>query len=181
MKFLFDLLPVILFFVAFKLADIYVATAVAMVATIAQIAWVGLKYKKVEATQWASLVLILVFGGMTIAFQDKTFIQLKPTILYALFALGLWLSATFFKKNLIQLAMGSQIKIEDDLQEYVWKTLNLAWVVFFIVMGLLNVYVAYQFSEDTWVNFKLFGSMGLMLVFIIAQGVWLNRFIVQEE
>jgi len=91
------------------------------------------------------------------------------------------LSATFFKKNLIQLAMGSQIKIEDDLQEYVWKTLNLAWVVFFIVMGLLNVYVAYQFSEDTWVNFKLFGSMGLMLVFIIAQGVWLNRFIVQEE
>lgn len=181
MKFLFDLLPVILFFVAFKVADIYVATAVAMVATIAQIAWVGLKYKKVEPTQWASLVLILVFGGMTIAFQDKTFIQWKPTILYGFFAIGLWVSAAFFKKNLIQIAMGSQIRIEPHWDAYVWKTLNNAWILFFIVMGLLNLYVAYQFSEDAWVNFKLFGSMGLMLVFIIAHGVWLNRYIVQEE
>jgi intracellular septation protein len=149
MKFLFDLLPVILFFVAFKMADIYVATAVAIIATIAQISWLGLKYRKVEPMQWASLGLIVVFGGLTIGLQDKTFIQWKPTILYWLFAVGLWASVTFWNKNLIQI--------------------------------LLNLYVAYQFDEATWVNFKLFGGMGLLFAFVLVQGFWLNKFIDHEE
>jgi intracellular septation protein len=167
MKFLFDLLPVILFFVAFKMADIYVATAVAIIATIAQIGWLGLKYRKVEPMQWASLGL--------------TFIQWKPTILYWLFAVGLWASVTFWNKNLIQMAMGKQIRFKSEAEQQLWPQLNLAWSLFFLGMGLLNLYVAYQFDEATWVNFKLFGGMGLLFAFVVAQGFWLNKFIDQEE
>ncbi len=181
MKFLFDLLPVILFFVAFKMADIYVATGVAMAATLAQIIWVALKYKKVEPMQWASLALIMVFGGLTIGLQDKTFIQWKPSILYWLFSIGLWPSATFWKKNLIQAAMEAQLTLKPGVHKNLWQQLNLAWVVFFLIMGILNLLVAYQFDEATWVNFKLFGGMGLMLAFVIAQGIWLNKFIVNEH
>ena len=181
MKFLFDLLPIILFFVAFKMADIYVATGVAMAATLAQINWVALKYKKVEPMQWASLALIMIFGGLTIGLQDKTFIQWKPSILYWLFSIGLWASATFWKKNLIQAAMAHQLTLKPGVGQHLWHQLNLAWIVFFLIMGILNLVVAYQFDEATWVNFKLFGGMGLMLAFVIAQGVWLNKFIVSEH
>ncbi len=181
MKFLFDLLPVILFFVAFKMADIYVATAVAMIATIAQIMWVAAKYKKVEPMQWASLGLIMVFGGLTIALQDKTFIQWKPTLLYWLFAIGLWASVLIWKKNLIQAAMAHQLTLKPGVGQELWSKLNHAWALFFIVMGCVNLYVAYQFDEATWVNFKLFGGMGILLAFIIAQGIWLNQFIVHES
>ncbi len=181
MKFLFDLLPVILFFVAFKIADIYVATAVAMIATVVQIIWVAAKYKKVEPMQWASLGLIMVFGGLTIAFQDKTFIQWKPTILYWLFAGGLLASALIWKKNLIQAAMAHQLTLKSGVGPDIWTKLNNAWAIFFVLMGFLNLYVAYQFDEATWVNFKLFGGMGILFAFIIAQGVWINQFIVQES
>ena len=181
MKFLFDLLPVILFFVAFKMADIYVATGVAMAATLAQIIWVALKYKKVEPMQWASLALIMIFGGLTIGLQDKTFIQWKPSILYWLFSISLWASATFWKKNLIQAAMAHQLTLKPGVGQHLWHQLNLAWIVFFLIMGILNLVVAYQFDEATWVNFKLFGGMGLMLAFVIAQGIWLNKFIVSEH
>lgn len=181
MKFLFDLLPVILFFVAFKMADIYVATGVAMAATVAQIIWVAAKYKKVEPMQWASLGLIMVFGGLTIGLQDKTFIQWKPTILYWLFALGLIASATIWKKNLIQAAMAHQISLKPGVGQELWVKLNNAWAIFFVIMGFINLYVAYQFDETTWVNFKLFGGMGILFAFIIAQGIWLNQFIVHES
>ena len=181
MKFLFDLLPVILFFVAFKMADIYVATAVAIASTIAQIIYVAIKYKKVEAIQWASLGLIVVFGGLTIGLQDKTFIQWKPTILYWLFAVGLLASALIGKKNLLQTAMGKQIKLKPGIGNKLWTKLNFAWVIFFISMGFLNLYVAYKFDEATWVNFKLFGGMGILFTFIIAQGFWLNQYMEQEQ
>jgi intracellular septation protein len=181
MKFLFDLLPVILFFVAFKMADIYVATGVAMAATVAQIIWVAAKYKKVEPMQWASLGLIMVFGGLTIGLQDKTFIQWKPTILYWLFAVGLIASAAIWKKNLIQAAMAHQISLKPGVGQELWVKLNNAWAIFFVIMGFINLYVAYQFDETTWVNFKLFGGMGILFAFIIAQGIWLNQFIVHES
>jgi intracellular septation protein len=181
MKFLFDLLPVILFFVAFKMADIYVATGVAMAATVAQIIWVAAKYKKVEPMQWASLGLIMVFGGLTIGLQDKTFIQWKPTILYWLFAVGLIASAAIWKKNLIQAAMAHQINLKPGVGQELWVKLNNAWAIFFVIMGVINLYVAYQFDETTWVNFKLFGGMGILFAFIIAQGIWLNQFIDHES
>jgi intracellular septation protein len=181
MKFLFDLFPVILFFVAFKFADIYVATGVAMLATLAQIAWVYFRHKKVEATMWVSLVLILVFGGLTILLQDKLFIQLKPTILYWIFSAFLFFSAQFFKKNWIESLMTKQVSLKPTSPASIWLKLNHAWAGFFFLMGALNIYIAFNFSEDTWVNFKLFGGMGLLLAFIILQGLWLGRYIDAKE
>ena len=181
MKFLFDLFPVILFFVAFKLADIYVATLVAIAATIAQIVWLIARRKKVEGMQWASLILIVFFGGLTILLQDKTFIQWKPTVLYWLFAAVLFISAQCFKKNWIESLMGKQITLKPDSPKSLWLKLNHAWALFFFFMGVLNIYVAYTFSEDIWVNFKLFGGIGLLIAFVIAQGLWLSRYMDAEQ
>jgi intracellular septation protein len=181
MKFLFDLFPVILFFVAFKFADIYTATIVAMIATIAQILWVYYRHRKIDAMQWMSLVLIIVLGALTILLQDKTFIQLKPTALYWFFAAGLYISAQFFNKNWIQVLMGKQVTLKENTARNTWSQLNLAWSIFFFLMGALNLYVAFQFSEDTWVNFKLFGTTALLVVFVIAQGFWLSKHMEEEK
>ena len=171
MKFLFDLFPVILFFVAFKFQGIYAATGVAIAATVVQIGWVWLRHRTVEPMQWVSLVIISVFGGATLLLHNETFIKWKPTVLYWLFAATLTLSALVWRKNLIRAMLGKQVTMPDAA----WSKLNAAWAAFFAVMGVVNLYVAYQFSTDAWVNFKLFGSMGLMLVFILAQSVWLSR------
>lgn len=177
MKFLFDLFPVILFFVAYKFAGIYVATGVAIAATVAQIAWVKFRHGKVEKMLWVSFGLIVVFGGMTLLLHDPTFIKWKPTVLYWLFAVVLLGSALFLRRNLIRAMLEQQVSLPDP----VWARLNLSWVGFFTVMGGLNLYVAYHYSEADWVNFKLFGGMGLMLVFIVAQGMMLAKYVDQTE
>lgn len=177
MKFLFDLFPVILFFAAYKFADIYVATGVAIGATFMQIAWVYFRHGKVDKMLWVSLGLITVFGGLTLLLHDPTFIKWKPTILYWLFATALLGSALLFGKNLIRTMLEKQVA----LPEAIWARLNLAWAVFFAVMGLLNLYVAYSYSEPDWVNFKLFGATGLMFVFIIAQGLMLSKYVEEKE
>jgi intracellular septation protein len=171
MKFLFDLFPVILFFAAFQVWDIYVATGVAIAATFAQIGWLALRKKKIEPMLWASLAIIVVFGGLTLALRDKTFIQWKPTVLYWLFA-GVLAGAALAGRNLIKAMMSKQLA----LPEPVWARLNWSWVGFFAFMGAANLYVAYNFSESAWVNFKLFGGLGLMLLFVLAQGVVLSRY-----
>jgi len=175
MKFLFDLFPIILFFIAFKFGDIYTATIVAMVATIGQILWVYYRHRKIDAMQWISLVMILVFGSLTIFLHDKTFIQLKPTALYWLFSGALFISAQFFNKNWIQVLMGKQVTLKAESAYSVWHRLNTAWAAFFFFMGVLNLYIAFEYSEEAWVNFKLFGSTGLLIAFVIIQGVWLAR------
>lgn len=177
MKFLFDLFPVILFFAAYKFADIYVATGVAIGATFVQIGWVHFRHGKVDKMLWVSLGLIVVFGGMTLLLRDPTFIKWKPTVLYWLFAVILLGSALLFRKNLIRAMMEKQVVLPDP----VWGKLNLAWAGFFAFMGALNLYVAYNFSESDWVNFKLFGGMGLMLAFIVAQGLMLSKYIEEEK
>jgi len=177
MKFLFDMFPVILFFVAFKMYDIYAATVIAIAATALQIGWVWFKHRKVDKIQWISLGLIVVFGGATLLLRDETFIKWKPTVLYWLFSMVLLVSALFFRKNLIKAMMGSQITAPDN----VWKKLLVAWVGFFAFMGAINLFVAYGYSTDTWVNFKLFGSMGLMLVFIVGQAIVLAPHIKGNE
>jgi intracellular septation protein len=171
MKFLFDLFPVILFFAAFQVWDIYVATGVAIAATFAQIGWLALRRQKIEPMLWASLAIIVVFGGLTLMLRDKTFIQWKPTVLYWLFAAVL-AGAALTGRNLIKAMMSKQIA----LPEPVWAKLNWSWVGFFAFMGAANLFVAYNFSESAWVNFKLFGGLGLMLVFVLAQGVVLSRY-----
>ncbi len=171
MKFLFDLFPVVLFFVAFKIAGIYIATAVAIVATFAQVAWLKLRKKKVEPMLWASLAIIVVFGGATLFLQDETFIKWKPTVLYWLFAAVLG-GAALLRRNLIRAMLSQHMQLPDP----VWSRLNLAWVGFFALMGMLNLYVAYNYSTDLWVNFKLFGGMGLMLVFVFAQALVIGKY-----
>ena len=173
MKFLFDLFPIILFFVAFKAFDIYVATGVVIAATAAQIGWVWHRHRKVDTMLWVSLGLVVVFGGATLFLRDETFIKWKPTVLYCLFAAVLLVSARFFGKNLIR-AMLSQAQME--LPETLWSRLNLAWAAFFTFMGVLNLWVAFTFSTDTWVSFKVFGVMPLTMIFALAQIGLLKRY-----
>lgn len=173
MKFLFDLFPVLLFFAAYKLADIYVATGVAIVATVGQIAWMWFRHRKVEQMLWVSFGIIVVFGGATLLLRDETFIKWKPTVLYWLFAATLLIAAHIFRKNLIRAMMEKQISLPDP----VWSTVNLSWAAFFVVMGVLNIYVAYSYSTDIWVDFKLFGGTGLMLAFVLAQAFLLAKYV----
>ena len=176
MKFLFDFFPVILFFIAFKVADIYVATGVAIAATFLQIGYVLARRRKVTGMQWASLVIIGVFGGATLLLRDETFIKWKPTVLYWL-AGAAFLGALAFGKNLVKAVM-SEGGLE--LPEPIWARLCVAWGVFFIFKGALNLWVAYTFATDVWVNFKLFGGMGLMIAFVIAQAMWLSKYLPDE-
>ncbi len=176
MKFLFDFFPVILFFIAFKLADIYVATAVAIAATLVQVGWLRLRRRRVEPMLWASLGIIVLFGGATLLLQDETFIKWKPTVLYWLFGAVL-AGALLFRRNLIRAMLSGQVQLPDP----VWSRLNWSWIGFFAFMGALNLYVAYNYSTDHWVNFKLFGGMGLMLVFVLAQALVLARYIEEKD
>jgi len=172
-KFLFDLFPLILFFIAYRSADIYTATAVAMAASAAQIVWLKARQRAIETTHWINLVVIVVFGGATLAFQSDTFIKWKPTVLYWVFAAALLGSRIIFKRNLILRLLQAQVSVADP----VWERLNLAWAGFFALAGAANLYVAFSghFSIDQWVNFKVFGLMGLLFAFAIAQAFWLAR------
>jgi len=170
-----DYLPLILFFVAFKWQGIYVATAVAIVASIIQIAWLRIKRGRVEVIHWLSLAIIVIFGGATLALHDDTFIRWKPTVLYGLFGAILAVGRIGFRKNLLTYLMKGVV-----LPEPVWARLTWAWVGFFAFMGAANLYVAYSYPLDTWVNFKVWGGIGLFLVFAVVQGFWLSRYL-QEE
>jgi intracellular septation protein len=177
MKFLFDLFPVILFFAAFKLADIYVATAVAIGATFLQIGLLALLKRKIEPMLWVSLAIIVVFGGATLVLRDETFIKWKPTVLYWLFGAVLAGSALLFRRNLMRSMLSTQVRLPDP----VWARLNWSWVGFFAFMGVANLLVALNFTTDQWVNFKLFGATGLMLAFVVGQAFFLARHIQEED
>jgi len=177
MKFLFDLFPVVLFFVAFKLFDIYTATAVAIAASVAQIGWLKWKRRKVDTMMWVTLVIIVVFGGATLVLHDETFIKWKPTVLYWLFGAVIGGAQLAFRKNLIRAVLAEQVR----LPEPVWTRLNWSWAAFFVFMGAANLYVAFSFSTDTWVNFKLFGGMGLMLLFVLLQAAFLARHMEEKQ
>ncbi|SRR5690554_977538 len=177
-KFLFDLFPLILFFIAFRFADIYTATAVAIAAGILQFLWLKLRAKTIETMHWINLLVIIVFGGATLFFQNDAFIKWKPTVLYWIFAAALVGGRLFFKKNLIHKLMGGQIQ----LPQLAWDRLNLSWAGFFALCGALNLYVAFsgQFTESQWVNFKVFGLMILMILFVILQSIWMSRYMKED-
>jgi len=180
MKFLFEFLPILAFFIAFKTFDIYVATGVAIAITLLQMFWLKFKKQPITKMQIFNFLIILIFGGLTIFLHDKTFIMIKPTILYWSFALALAISFYFFKKNLIQIVLGKEIKFKDNADPTIWSKVNLSWVIYFALLGLLNLYVAYNFTEETWVNFKL-STIGLLVVFIVLQGLWLSKYIQTDE
>jgi intracellular septation protein len=160
-----------------KLAPILLATVVVIAATIGQIVWVKLRHGKVDKMLWISLALVVVFGGMTLLFQDESFIKWKPTILYWVFAASMAFSAIVLKKNAIKAMLGEQMV----LPENVWAKVNISWIAFFTGMGLLNLFIAFNFPTDVWVNFKLFGGMGLLLVFVIAQGMFLSKYVEEKQ
>ncbi len=205
MKLLFDFLPIILFFGAFKYAEsqrdwaaafatdhfgfmvsggivgpneapVLLATLVVIVATLAQVGWLLMRGRKVDLMLWVSLALVVVLGGATVWFHNETFIKWKPSVLYWAMGVAFWLSQLVFRKNLLRALIGDQLELPDA----VWHRLNFAWIAFFAMMGLLNLIVAYSFSTDTWVNFKLFGGIGLMLLFTLGQGLYLSRYLPDE-
>ena len=177
MKFLFDLFPILLFFLAYKLYDIYVATAVAIGAAFVQTGAYWLKHRKFEKMHLITLGILVLFGGLTLFLRDPVFIKWKPTVVNWLFGVSFLGSQFIGKQTLVERMMGHAITVPTPI----WSRLNWAWTLFFLGMGLLNLYVAYNFSEDTWVNFKLFGMMGLTLVFVFAQAFYLSRYMQAPE
>jgi intracellular septation protein len=177
MKFLSDFFPIILFFIAYQASDIYVATAVAIGASAAQVAWFKLRHKKVENMQWVTLGLLVFFGGLTLVLRDPDFIKWKPTVVNWLFAIAFLGSQFIGEKTLLQRMMDHAV----SLPAGIWARLNIIWITFFITIGLLNLYVAFNYSEETWVNFKLFGMLGITFIFIIAQGFYIARHVKDED
>ena len=177
MKFLFDFFPILLFFVAYQLYDIYVATAVAIVASIVQVGWQWLKQRRVERMHLITMIIIVVLGGTTLILQDERFIKWKPTVVNWLFGVAFLGSQFIGKKTIAERMMSNAMA----LPAAVWIRVNLAWAVFFIAMGVLNLYVAFNFDTDTWVNFKLYGMLGLTLAFVIAQAFYLARHLEPES
>ncbi len=171
MKLLADFLPILLFFVAYKFSGIFVATAVAIAVSVGQVAWAWFRHGKVERMPLVTAGLMVVLGGATLAFHDDTFVRWKPTAVNWVFALVFVGSQFIGGQPLIRRMLGANL----ELPEAVWRKLNLAWASFFAAMGVANLYVAFNFDTDTWVNFKLFGMMGLTLAFVLAQAVYLTR------
>lgn len=171
MQLLLDFLPVFAFFVAYLLADIYVATAVLIVAVLIQTAISLIRHRKVSPMLLTSAVLVLIFGGLTLIVHDATFIKWKPTLVNLLFAAAFAASQFMRGPTIVQRMIGDNLK----LAEADWRRLNLMWIGFFLFAGAANLYVAYSFPEATWVKFKVFGLLGLTLIFVLLQGVWLSR------
>jgi len=205
MKILLDFLPILLFFVTFKYANghkdwaaalatqhlgfavaggqvgaeeapVLLATVVVVLATVCQVVWLKARGRRVDLMLWVSLALVIVLGGLTVWLHSETFIKWKPTLLYWVMGCTLWVGSAIFGRNLLRVLLAEQLKLPDRQ----WRNLNRAWIVFFLAMGLLNLWIAYTFSTETWVNFKLFGGMGLLLVFTLAQGLYLQRHVVEE-
>jgi intracellular septation protein len=170
MQLLFDFLPVIAFFAAYKISgSIFVATAVIIVAVVAQTTLQWVRHRKVSSMALISGTLVLVFGGLTLLIHDKAFIQWKVTVVNWLFAIAFIASRYFGDRTIIERLLGENLQLEPTL----WRRLNWAWGLFFLALGAINLYVAYNYPETVWVNFKLFGVLGLTIVFALVQGFWL--------
>jgi len=205
MKFLLDFLPLLLFFGTFKFADankewaaafasdhlgflvsggvvgvdeapVLLATLIVIAATLVQVVTLKLMRRKIDLMLWITLALVVVLGGATVWFHNATFIKWKPSAAFWAMGLALWVSQAVFKKNLLQSMIGGELQLPPS----VWHRLNFAWVAFFGLMGLINVYVAYSFSTSTWATFKVFGVYGLMIVFTVAQVIYLSRYMKDE-
>jgi len=176
MKIALDLFPILLFFAAYKMASIYEATAVLMAATVVQSLVMYRLDGKLATMQKVTLALILVFGSLTLFLQDDRFIKYKPTLLYACMALGLFVAQFVFKKNFLKTMLGSQVNLPDPN----WQTLSSAWIAYCIFMSTLNAYVAYSYSTEDWVNFKIWGYV-FPLVFIVGTGLYIAKHVPPTE
>lgn len=170
MKFLFDYFPIICFFIAYKIAGLYAATATAMACAFVQVAWDWFRYKKIEKLHIITFILIVIAGGLTLALHKPIFIKWKPTVVYWLFA-ALLFGSHFGAQPLLYRLLNGKI----TLPIKVWAKLNMAWAIFFLCMGVLNIYVLYHYSTNAWVDFKLFGTLGLVLVMVIVQALYITK------
>jgi intracellular septation protein len=175
MRFLADYFPLLVFFVAFKWQGIWVATAAAIVASVIQIAWFHWR-GKVSAVHWLSLAIIVVFGGATLWLRDETFIKWKPTVLYLAFGGVLAAGKLVWRRDLLAAVMK-----EIALPAPIWTRLTWSWVIFFAAMALANWYIAFHFPTETWVNFKVWGGIGLFLAFALVQGLFLARHVTEPS
>lgn len=176
MKFLFDYFPIICFFIAYKLWGIYIATATAIGASVLQVAAYWLHHRRFEKMHLITMAFIVLLGGATLIFHKAIFIQWKPTIVYWIFSLVLLFTQFMTKQTL----MHRMFKDKIELPLKVWSRLNMSWAVFFLFLGALNLYVVYHYSLNSWVNFKLFGTLGLMLGFILIQALIMSRYVQQD-
>lgn len=172
MKFLFDYFPIICFFIAYKIWGIYVATAVAIGTSILQVAAYWLRHRRFEKLHLITMAFIVLLGGATLIFHKAIFIQWKPTIVYWIFSLVLLFTQFVTKQTL----MHRMFKDKIEMPLHIWSRLNMSWAIFFLLLGALNLYVVYHYSLNAWVNFKLFGTLGLMIAFILIQAVIMSRY-----
>jgi intracellular septation protein len=200
MKLLLDFLPLVFFFATYKIAGLHadaaatfathwlggivsggvvgakeapvlLATVVVVAATLLQVVWMHLNKRKIDFMLWVSLTMVVLLGGLTVYLHNETFIKWKPSIAFWAMGLMFWGSQTFFHRNLLRSTLGSELELSDK----VWQRLNFAWVAYFALMGLVNLWVVYSFSTDAWANFHTFGSTVLSVLFILGQGVYLSR------
>ena len=201
MNLIFDFLPLFLFFATYKIASIHaqysatlatqwlgplvsggivgpsegpvlLATIVVMAATLIQVAWMRLNRRKIDLVLWISLVIVVVFGGATIWYHNETFIKWKPSVILWVMGMIFLISQTCFKRNILRSTLGDELELPD----MVWKRLNFVWVIYFVVMGVLNLWVAYSFSTNAWADFHTFGGTGLSIVFLFGQGIYISRY-----
>lgn len=173
----YDFFVVLLFFITFKLYGIYVATVVGIVGSVLQVVITRLLHKRYDKKQLLVMLVFLVFGGMTLYFHNPIFVKWKPSIIFWIFSLIFFVSQFVGKQSLIQRMMGHALTEKNTITKKVWRRLNLAWALFFLILGTINIFVAYHFTTDVWVNFKLYGVFSAMLLFAFAQAFYLSRYI----
>ncbi len=171
MKFLFDILPIIIFFLTYKIAGIFTATAVAIIVSIIQLGIFWFIYRRFDSMLLVSCLIVVVMGTITLLLHNEIYIKWKPTVIYWLFALAFLGSQFIGDRPIVRRMLESNIQ----LPEKIWLRLNISWISFFIFIGFLNLYVLYHYSTNTWVNFKLIGIIGMTIVFLIAQGLYISR------
>jgi intracellular septation protein len=181
MQMLYEIFPVFLFFLAFKIYGIYVATVVGIVTTFIQVVisrmWMG----KWDKKQLITLAIFLVFGGMTLYFHNPIFVKWKPTVVFWIFAAAILITQFFPQKPLMQRLMENMLQDKANVPNQTWKKLNLIWALFFATLGSINLYIAYYFSNDAWVNFKFYGVTGALFTFSIFQAIYLTRYMVESK
>ncbi len=173
MKQFFEFIPLVIFFAIYKMVDIYAATASLMVTTGLMLAYNYFKNGKAEKMHIITFLMVLVFGSLTLILHDDVFIKWKVTVVYALFALALLVSQFIFKKPIIKQMLGKELSLPDNI----WNNLNAAWALFFAGLGILNIYVAFNLPQDVWVNFKVFGLLGVTLAFTVLSGIYLYKYL----
>ena len=177
MKFLFDFFPLLLFFAAYKLYDIYVATAVAIVASFVQTGYFWAKHRRFETTHLITLGLVVVFGGATLIFHNEAFIKWKFSIVNWLFGVVFLFTHVVGNKPLVKRLMESQVSLPD----HAWRHLNMSWIVYFMFLGFANLYVMHYYDTDTWVDFKTFGNLAMTGLLVIGQGFYMYRHLKQAQ